>query len=219
MRRSIKQIMRETEDGSIVSKEAAKKLINYFVEMHFRDLNIYADINENDTVDALLDENQISQKALPNVTYIQFVAMLDQSHIEDDGSRMNGMERQPYYYAVLNLLCSQLRMAARKDYKLQLFMNLSVHTFFQYLESLHHNKAVLACENELAQLIKIDRKVSIATILQQAQDMQQKRVFPFSDFTQLCQETLKAYKIISILLIDSFRNAYPERFHIEDIGN
>lgn len=238
MGRELDQLVRSSYMGSIDSMEEVAETVTKFINLSLAEILGTVNARIKKIIDSLAvslmkDEWNLSKEYVESLEYAELLCLIDNTKIDPaeflDNDRQGynniGVELpQPAFrYLGLNDIYILLRAAEKTGNFVKLFMSVNVHSFFAYLKSIGNAGRISGVWNTLleradAMEINIGPVTSIRDVLYKA-DEKWKSWNPWTSLSDYYGKVLVIFEIYSCLLIDCFKYAYPEKFHLKNIIN
>lgn len=169
-------------------------------------------------VEEIIRREDLSGKRVQDMSYIEFACLIDQvggNSLYDWKDHDSWSEQLFYFMCVAAMLVN----GSKDSIPVRLFTALPLKAFYTYMGSnkCSYGSSLQSEFEHIAKCCQYNEDYTIMDFLSEKINVLNKAWKPIQSLEEYQQKMMAAHKDIGILLINSFRLAFPDRFHAEDI--
>lgn len=219
----LQEIVDVAKKGYISDQKEVEKIVNQFIDLTLDEIDNNSTKDYKACFGALPLSVGLSSEHLGKLKYIDLINLID--NIPHSEFFRIDSDDDIFTFQLFQIdILRKFLMATKGSLETDAFLSLNVKSFYDYLESRHHNKHTAEAYSNLAYQVKsylqeeFSEAATISELIQKVSTSKDACWKPWIKKIQQHQKhTLDGFNILKLLLIRSIQIGFKERSNLDDI--
>lgn len=216
MSTTLDKILMLSHKGYIDEPKTVRKTVQTLMNLTVKELQKSVNFNFLDFYEVLMEAHNIQPEQLYRMRYTELACLIDECY------GLDYFEDYKYTFNLFScrMLYTILQSASQSDIRIKRFLSLSVESFYEYLEGIRNNRFVATEYLRFKEYLsghygyQIEDSTTIADVLV----MSNNKITQYrTEGNEYNKQGCDAHRVMTALLIDSFKLAYKEQFDYRDV--
>ena len=219
----LNELVITAKKGCITHPDDVEDIVNHFVNNTLENLDSATSIDCKGCFEVLLPSVSLSNRRLGELNYLDLICLID--NLSGNDYFIGERKEFSFYFRLFQIdLLKTMLIAAKDCHKIQMFLSLSVKSFYDYLERRRNDHMAAARYSELVHKTRqysryeISATTSIAEFLKHIASAKDVVWKPWKEtLSEYEEHLLQGNEILRDFLVASFRVGYAERCKLTNI--